>query len=206
MTKSFAAALEVERNDTTEQAVSSTLDALDHVLSCFQIISRYIQLTMPMVEDGGNFGVTIQLAAAKLIKESGETLQKNMDELFKYHSSRADALEKLKLPSSSTTKSTTASSSSSQGKDGEKGDVSSNSESKSTEEKSTETSTTVIERALRQQALCSVDIKYYNLSKTTYYETITAFMTVCDFMDKNKVKLDKPKGDSGSRGYSSSMY
>lgn len=88
------------------------------------------------------------------------------------------------------------------GTDKEKGEIS----SKSTEQKSTETTTESAEAPLRTKALAAVDVKYFLKAKTTSQTAIAAFLAVVDFMDKNKVKIEKPKGDSGSRGYSSTMY
>jgi len=158
------------------------------------------------MEDGGNFGVGVQLAAIKVIEDARTKLESAVDELFKYGSTRADSLEKVKLPSTSSTKSTTSSTSESKGQDKEKGATESSSTSQSTETKTTETSTESPEAKLRRAALTAVDVRFYTKAKAAFQLTITSFLTVADFLDKNKVKIEKPKGDGGSRNYSGSMY
>jgi hypothetical protein len=185
-------------NPTCEAAVLAAQDAADLVLAACATLDHYVQLAVPKMEDGGNFGVSIQLAALKVIADQADKVNKGMDELFGYAAARADALEKCKLPS--VTKSKTESETN--GTDKEKGEIS----SKSTEQKMTESSSESPEAPLRTKALAAVDVKYFLKAKSTCQTAIGAFLAVVDFMDKNKVKIEKPKGEEGSRGYSGTMY
>jgi hypothetical protein len=194
------------KNDKCATAVAVTLDAIDYVIQTIASLEKFVQLSIPMVEDGGNFGVSIQLAAIKVLQDQNEKLDKYIEDLMKYTSARADALEKCKLPSSAMTKTSTASSSESAGTDREKGEIASNSKSQSTEEKTIESASTIAESALRKQAVIAVDVRYYQKAKYTFDAVISSLLVVVDFMDKNKMKIEAPRNSGGSRGYSGSMY
>jgi len=206
VTQAYSGEDKLVYNDDCNNTVSVTLDAADSVLEAMASMEQYVHLTVPKMEDGGNFGVGVQLAAAKVIQDARDKMEKSVEELYKYASTRADALEKLKLPSKSSTKSTTNTTSESKGQDKEKGETQSSSNSQSIETKATESSSECPETKLRQAAVVAVDARFYTKAKATFQLTITSFLTVADFLDKNKVKIEKPKGDGGSRGYSGSMY
>lgn len=206
VTAAFSAESLLPQNDTCAGAVAATLDAADQVLTALATLEQYIQLTVPKMEDGGNFGVGVQLAALKVMADHVEKLDKNVEELAKYAATRADALEKCKLPGTTTTKSSTATTNESVGMDAEKGDTTSNSKSQSTEEKTVESVGTAAETLLRKQAVVAVDVRFYSKAKATFQAITTAFLVVADFLDKNQVKIENPRGNGGSRGYSGSMY
>lgn len=189
----FSSSAPAASNPACDAAVLAAVDTSDYVLSSCAILENYVQLAVPMM-DGGNFGVSIQLAALKVIADQAEKVSKGMEELYGYAAARADALEKCKLPS--VTKSKTESETN--GTDKEKGEV----RSKSTEQKSTETTNECAEAPLRTKALASVDVKFFLKAKTTSQAAISSFMAVVDFMDKNKLKIE----EAGSRGNSSTMY
>lgn len=193
-------------NSTCSNAVAVTLDAIDHAMQIISKMEQYVQLSVPLIEDGGNFGVSIQLAAIKVLNDQSEKLDKCMEDLIKYSSARADALEKCKLPSTSSTKTSTALTSESAGQDKEKGETATSSKSQSTEEKTIESVSSIAESALRKQALIAVDVRYYQKAKYTFATVMTSLLLAADFMDKNKVKIAAPKGNGNSRGYSGSMY
>lgn len=204
--KSFQDESMLLQNESCSNAIGAALDAADYVLTTAASMEQYVQLTIPKTEDGGNFGVSIQLGAIKVMHDHSAKIEKVAEELYGYASARADALEKCKFPSKTITKSTTESSSNSTGKNAEKGDTSSTSQGQSTEQKATETSSEVKEAALRRQAVAAVDARYYSKAKLAFQASISGLLLIADYMDKNKVKIEKPKGDGGSRGYSSSMY
>jgi hypothetical protein len=193
-------------NTTCSNAVAETLDAIDSAMQMITKMEQYVQLSVPLIEDGGNFGVSIQLNAIKVLNDQTAKLDSCMEDLMKYSSARADALEKCKLPTKSSTKTSTASSSESAGQDKEKGETGTSSKSQSTEEKTIESVSTIAESTLRKQALIAVDVRYYQKAKYTFSTVITSLLLAADFMDKNKVKIAEPKGNGSSRGYSGSMY
>ena len=198
----FAATLDVKSstNAKASKAVTITLDAIDAMSQDLQTIETFIQLHIPKMEDGNNFGVTVQLALAKQISDLQELSKKSIEELAGYNGARADAVEKLKLPSTSTsvTKSTSTGTT-----DGKKEDKT----SEATEEKTT-TNDGPGNSAYdsRVAALVSVDMLYYAKAKRAYQACMTMYVATLDFLDKNKEKLEKPKGSGGSHSGFSSMY
>jgi Proteasome activator pa28 beta subunit len=196
---SFSSAAPAAANPTCEAAVLATQDAADHVLVSCALLGSYVQLAVPKIEDGGNFGVSIQLDALKVIADQAEKVTKAVEDLYGYAAARADVLEKCKLPTVAKSKTE----SDTNGTDKEKGEVS----SKSIELKVTESTNEFAEAPLRAKALAAVDVKYFVKAKSTYQMAIGAFLAVVDFVDKNKVKIDKPRdNESNARGYSSTMY
>jgi hypothetical protein len=202
--KKFAAG-DVTKNDAVMSLVDTTSDVTDSILEAMVRIEQYIHLTIPKMEDGNNFGVTVQLTALKQITDSKELLVKGLEALTQYPSARADALEKCKLPSQSTSTSTTKSQSDSQGNNTEKGDVKSTSTGSSKEEKTTETVTVSPELAYRKLAVTAVDISYYCKAKGLFQTALIGYMAALDFLEKNSDKIAKPKGQNGAGSYSS-MY
>ena len=191
-------------NEVLAKALAASQEAIDSTVTSCLTMERYILLTIPKMEDGNNFGVTVQLAALKMLKDDREKLEKTLEELSKYSSSRADALEKCKLPSSSKTKTTTQSTSEGETKGGDK-PGSNSSTNKSQEEKTVESASQSAETTFRQQAVWAVDALYYSKARNAFMSALTCYMTAADFMDKNQEKIAAPKGTSGGRGYSS-MY
>jgi hypothetical protein len=201
----YAASGDVTRNDTVKTIVDVTQDVTDSILSDMVRLEQYIHLTIPKMEDGNNFGVTVQLTALKQITDSKELLVKGLDDLSKYASSRADALEKCKLPSQSVTSSTTKSQSESAGNNTEKGDVTSTSTGTAKEEKTTETATNSPELVYRKLAVTAVDVSFYCKAKGLFQTAMIGYMAALDFLEKNSDKIAQPKGANGGGSYTS-MY
>jgi len=107
-------------NEGLVKALTTSLDSLDLVIAQLMTMERFVMLTIPKMEDGNNFGVTVQLAALKHMKDERELLSKALEELSKYYSCRADAIEKCKLPTTNSTKTSVQCNSSGESKGGEK--------------------------------------------------------------------------------------
>jgi Proteasome activator pa28 beta subunit len=197
---SFSAESLLRENPICQSVVRASLDALDEVIVMCCALERYIQLTIPKTEDGGNFGVGIQIEAANFIGDYVAVLDARAEDLLRYAAARADALEKCKLPGTVAIKSSTTKTSDSEGADLEKGPIKANETKRMTEEKSVDTATNSVETHLRKQAVVAIDVRFYRVAKKTYADTILALLAVVDFMDKNKVKIATPKGDAGSAG------
>jgi hypothetical protein len=189
----------VEGNAAVNKAVSTTLDAVASMTQDAQTLESFLHLHIPKMEDGNNFGVTVQLALLKEIGELQEAATKILDDLVGYAGARADALEKLKLPStaSSTTKSTSVTTT-----DGKQEDKT----SEVKEEKKSDCDTSNVGYKTRAAALASVDVLYYNKAQRGFQSMLTKYMATLNFMDLNKDKLEKPKGSQGSSSGYSSMY
>jgi Proteasome activator pa28 beta subunit len=204
-TSAFSSGDVLVPSDVLVKALAATSEALDSTVTACMTMERYILLTIPKMEDGNNFGVTVQLAALKQMKDDREKLEKLLEELSKYASSRADAMEKCKLSSVSSSKTTTSSTSNADTKGGEKAG-STSSTSTSTEEKTVESANQVAEAAFRQQAVWAVDVLYYSKARTAFMSALTCYVTAVDFLDKNQEKIAAPKGTTGGRASYSSMY
>ena len=195
-------AIQKDGNTVVASALSATTNLLGEVSSDLNMLEQYINLTIPKMEDGNNFGVTVQLALLKQISDSREKVfDAALEDLMKYSSSRADALEKCKEPSTSITETSTTSESNSQENTEEKSSKSSSKETKTVVSKSEPTSALTS----RQNAVTAVDVLYYNKAKSAYFRALTAYLSSLDFYDKNQEKISAPKGSRGGGGYSS-MY
>jgi len=187
-------------------AVTSTCDVLDTIIHQMGMLDRYLYLTIPKMEDGNNFGVTVQLNGLKQLQDDTKVLVAALDDIMKYYSSRADLVEKCKFPTSSTIKTKSESSSSVKSTSTkEEENKEGKSEDSKSDSKTLETEHTTAEQKLRLQALAVCDVLYYSKCKAAYTKSTTCYMTAIDYMDKNKEKLSKPKGTNGGGSYSG-MY
>merc|ERR1719263_333365 len=157
-------------------------------------METFLRLHIPKMEDGNNFGVTVQLALLKEISDLQQANAKSLDDLSGYAGARAEALEKMKLPSIGVTATKSTSVATTDGK--KEGKI-----SESTEEKKSSSDDTGPAASARKSALVAIDTLYYSKSQRCF----ESFMTTLDFLDKNKEKLEKPKGGGSGGGYSS-MY
>mmetsp|Transcript_4983 Transcript_4983/g.8635 ORF Transcript_4983/g.8635 Transcript_4983/m.8635 type:complete len:233 (-) Transcript_4983:65-763(-) len=187
--KSFQDSNYLMENPVVVGAISASQDAIAQALTDIKTIHDFIVLHIPQMEDGNNFGVTVQLAAVKNLSETSEALQKSLDELPKYYSTRADAMDKLNLPSE------TESESKKEEKEGDTAKTTTTKEWKKSGGK---------QDAHRVQAVYAVDVQFYASAKKAFRAVHSAYIANLDFCLKNKDKLEMPKG-SGGGGYSS-MY
>jgi len=143
------------------------------------------------MEDGNNFGVTVQMTVAKALKDTREALLKKMDSLLGYYASRADAVEKLSMEKKTNTSSST----------------SSKTESSKADESKDSTATSAVESVVnvtdkgypfRLMALVSLDVNTYTVAKSGLVDCFNDFLLVVDNVEKNKAKLTMPKGNGGS--------
>lgn len=199
MTEFSAQDVSADSNAAVSKAVSTTLDAIASMAQDAQTLESFLHLHIPKMEDGNNFGVTVQLALLKEIGELQEAATKVMDELVGYASARGDALDKLKLPSSSSSVTKSTSVSTTDGKQEDK-------TSEVKEEKTSDCDTSNVGYKTRVAALASVDVLYYNKAQRGFQSLLTKYMATLNFMDLNKDKLEKPKGSQGSSSGYSSMY
>merc|ERR1711998_81455 len=145
-------------------------------------VEDYVMLHVPKMEDGNNFGVTVQLAALKQLQDSSEALSKSLDELSKYYTARADAMDKLQLSSENS------------------------SETKKEENDGNETKISSGKQEFhRVQAVYAVDTQYYAHARKALRAVRSAYIANLDFILKNCDKIEAPKGNSGVSNFSS-MY
>jgi len=186
-------------NDKVSKCVSLAMDALAAMSQDAQTLENFLHLHIPKMEDGNNFGVTVQLASLKQLSDVQEAVTKQVDSLAGYAAARADALEKLKLPSSSKSVTKSNSLTTTDGKKEEK-------VSESTEEKSTENENSGPVYEGRVAAVVALDTLYYSKAQRAIQSVMTLYIASLDFMNKNMDKLEMPKGSGGSYSGFSSMY
>lgn len=187
----------IATNEKVARAVTATLDQVSTQSTLLNKLDYFITLHIPTIEDGGNFGVGVQLDLVKKLGEIKELANKSTETLLGYESARADALGKLNLPSS--TKSLTKSSSVTT-TDGTKEEK----ESESTDEKQTGSASIGPVYESRVAAVVAVDTLFFSTASRIFEQTIISLIGVMDFVDKNKEKLVEPKGNSGGSNFS--MY
>jgi len=186
-------------NEPVSKAVSVTIDEISSVSQDARALEVFLNLHIPKMEDGNNFGVTVQLSMLKQLSEIQESAGKAIDELSGYYNARAESLSKLNLPSVSTSVTKSTSSSTTDGKKEEKS-------SESKEEKKSSSDMTGPTFESRVAALIATDTLYYSKAQRSFQAAMSTYMAVLDFMDKNKEKLEKPKGSGGSHSGYHSMY
>jgi hypothetical protein len=140
------------------------------------------------------------MTVLKVMEEVKEKLEKKLDEIPSYYSKRADAVDKLGLASSTTSETKTESTSTSVG--GKDGDENKTSTSTTKEDKTSGNKTMAFHRI---QHVYAIDIQTYSFLQSSLAYCISSFLVILDNIDKNKAKLEQPKGSSGGSNFSS-MY
>jgi len=194
-------------NKVIESAYKITRDALFAGAHNCRVLERFIGLHIPQMEDGNNFGVTVQMMMSKFLKEEREKMEKSLSDTSTYWSSRADAVDKFgHLPKSSKTE--TKSSSKSNATGGKDGDENKESTSMSTEEKVTTGDEGKVNMH-RVKALAALDAQTYVNLSSALQSMIDGYVCILDNLLKNWEKLENPRGKNyggyGSGG-SSMVY
>jgi len=153
------------------------------------------------MEDGNNFGVTVQLTISKFLDETRENLCKQLEKVPSYYCNRAEAVEKLDLPKSTILETKTVTNSQTTGsKDGD--------ENKSSETSVKEEKISSSDKGAnfdhRRQHLLSLDVQFYRTLRCGLIDCYDSYLTILDNIEKNKEKLLEPKGHNG--GSNLGMY
>jgi len=180
-------------------ALPSVREYISTVVANIQAIEKYISLNFPAIEDGNNFGVSVQLAILKMLKESRESLVSEIKTIgVTYYDTRANAVDKVGLKKKSvSTTSTTSENDTSSSIEGEKSGHKSSSSS-STEEK--ESGSSVVD-SYRMYHLLAVDVQAYFEAKSAMSNAIDKYCSILDNVEKNYEKLSAPKGTSGGTSH-----
>lgn len=193
----FKACATLATNVKVSLTVTQVLDEVSSQSLLYDQLDHFITLHIPKIEDGGNFGVGIQLELLKKLGEVKESADKSTETLLGYDNARSDAIVKLNLPSFTKTVTKSTSGTTTDGKKEEK-------LSETIDEKESTTSPAGPAYESRIAAVVSVDALYYSKARSILGQSINSFLAVMDFIDKNKDKLTEPKGKSGSSNFS--MY
>mmetsp|Transcript_270 Transcript_270/g.601 ORF Transcript_270/g.601 Transcript_270/m.601 type:complete len:211 (-) Transcript_270:54-686(-) len=183
-----------------DDASSSVRGHLIELIENVQTLEGWIALALPPMEDGNNFGVSVQLTAAKQLKELRESLTKDVNSAVNYYKTRAEVTEKLTPRLSHTTTSTESNVNASGGKDG---DEKKKSDSVTIEQKTC--APEEIGQHLRIKAVLSVDMQYYVEWKASLQGASNAYAAAIDQIEKNLEKITKPRGGNPG-GASMSMF
>lgn len=140
------------------------------------------------------------MTVLKVMEEVKEKLQKKLEELPSYYSKRADAVDKLGLASTTTTETSTSTATESKG--GKDGDSNTTSSTKVKEDKTSGNATMEFHRI---QHVYAIDIAQYQSLQSSLAYCISSYLVILDNIEKNKAKLEQPKGSSGGNNFSS-MY
>jgi len=190
------------KNTSLVAGIESYLDIISETVDQIQTLDRCLTLHVPQMEDGNNFGVTVQMMVSKVLNESREKLNKLVASIPTYHSARADAVDKLGLQKNTTSSSKTTTNVESKG--GKDGDESKTSTSTVSEEKTAGSAGVDEKMILRLTHLVSLDVQCYFELRTGLVECRDLYLMIIDNMEKNKAKLETPKGSGGSN--SMGMY
>jgi hypothetical protein len=197
-------------NASLTQLHAKVRTVLESATDSLNKISLFIALRMPKMEDGNNFGVTVQLHVMKELKDTIEKLESKLDDLPSYFSKRADAVDKLGMPSTSTTDTKTNSSSDSNatktGGEKEGTEAEQKKSDSATQETKTTSTTQSAAQLWRQQHVVSIDVAHYANLKRSLMFVIHSYLILLDYVEKNQSKLEKPKGSDDGKGAFSSMY
>jgi len=193
-------------NSTLQKAIPVTRDASSTMVGHIHALKTFITLSLPIMEDGNNFGVSIQLEVLKAMTEASKEINNVMEEFPKYYSARADALDKLNLLKSTTT--STKTSRSSEGtnkgvKEVEDGPTSSKNESNEEKTITTGVSNVLADKTLthRIQHVVSLDLQLYAKLQLAMQQSILSYASLLDNVEKNYLKLSMPKGSGDRHGH-----
>jgi len=75
-------------NEIVDTLYKTTRDACVLATSNIRTLEHFIGLHIPQMEDGNNFGVTVQMMMSKFLKEERERCGKILSESSKYYASR----------------------------------------------------------------------------------------------------------------------
>lgn len=162
-------------------------------MPCSEVLnSIHVSTYLAGVQDGNNFGVTVQMMFSKLLKDERDKVDKALSETSKYYSSRADAIDKFShLPKTSVTETKSTSKSTATG--GKDGDENKEAASSSTEEK-TSTSDGGKINSHRVKALAALDAQIYVDLVSALQSMMDGYVVILDNLEKNWDKLENPRG------------
>lgn len=185
----------INANANLDALLGVVSDEIEQVLTVLTQLSQWIQLLVPKIADGNNFGVEVQKLAYVHVKESIATWQKQWDSLADYYNQRATAVEKVNDKVAQEKSKSTTVTASTGGKDGDE-----NKSVTTSLEKETATANAVVDDWVAY--VVAVDVKwYFNLARTL--EAIRdQYALTSDIIEKNKEKILLPRGNSDRAAFS----
>merc|ERR1712086_330468 len=181
-------AKETGMNEVVTAATVAARQELAELVETLLSLEVWLQLSIPTISDGNNFGVEIQEHICKFIAEKKTAAKALFDGLNKYNQERGDLWGKTIFP---VVESKKASKGSNKATGGEKGDTAGTSES---EDVSTAYNMVVSDAVV---ALAGHDTQHYFNLKMIFQEVWKIYATVLDQVTKNMEKLKNPRNDGG---------
>eukprot|EP00924_Labyrinthula_sp_SR-Ha-C_P015520 maker-scaffold_4-snap-gene-2.46-mRNA-1 protein AED:0.00 eAED:0.00 QI:214/1/1/1/1/1/2/201/224 len=167
-------------NEELKKLKSKVLNASQSSVETLQDLKTEVQLLIPKVEDGGNFGVRIQMQLVKMLKEELEDIEKVYDSVTGWYEKRGSAVAKIEKQVTVEVKENTIEQAIGDDKTG-------TSKSTSRTEKAGNASTENLE------GLANLDMKMFLDLKKSVRGQISILKTVAKFIDNNKDKLETPR-------------
>ncbi|XP_051542945.1 proteasome activator complex subunit 1-like [Myxocyprinus asiaticus] len=81
-------------NETVEKLIKQIKPEIQTVQECLNTVSMWIQLQIPKIEDGNNFGVAVQEKVFELLTNTRTKIEGFQTQISKYYSERGDAVAK----------------------------------------------------------------------------------------------------------------
>ncbi|KDO32865.1 hypothetical protein SPRG_02558 [Saprolegnia parasitica CBS 223.65] len=186
--------LDAPSNARLVHLIQIVLDEIHTAIQKMQSLERWIQLLVPKVADGNNFGVEVQKSVQLQISASRTALQKAWDGMTDYYWQRATAYEKFAAKHASEKTNTISTTAEVGGKDG---DVT----KKSTVDADKTTASSATPLADLVSYVAAVDVKWYFNLQRTLESVGDHYAYTLDAVEKNAAKIKLPRGH-GERGMS----
>ncbi|XP_051537775.1 proteasome activator complex subunit 1-like [Myxocyprinus asiaticus] len=81
-------------NETVEKLIKQIKPEIQTVQECLNTVSIWLQLLIPRIEDGNNFGVSVQEKVFELLTNTRTKIEGFQTQISKYYSERGDAVAK----------------------------------------------------------------------------------------------------------------
>uniref|UniRef100_A0A672T4G4 Proteasome activator complex subunit 1 n=1 Tax=Sinocyclocheilus grahami TaxID=75366 RepID=A0A672T4G4_SINGR len=81
-------------NETVEKLLKQIKPEIQTLKECLNTVSMWIQLQIPRIEDGNNFGVAVQEKVFELLTNTRTKIEGFQTQISKYYSERGDAVAK----------------------------------------------------------------------------------------------------------------
>lgn len=94
--KAFDCVAPTKPNERVQNAMLTVTSELNYAIEITQQLAHWVQLLVPKIADGNNFGVEVQKSVHAHLRESINNFQKAWDALPEYANQRALAIEKIK--------------------------------------------------------------------------------------------------------------
>lgn len=183
-------------NDTLVEIISYARSEMAACVRNLSTVERYITLKIPAAEDGNNFGVAVQLEFNKMISERRNKIKELFDKLADYHKERAALWKEVAVKSQTEM----ADSQTKLSEDETKAETTNT--VKLTTKAHSETKKTIPTPLPDGVAsIVALDANWYFHLAFCLESVRDAYLACFDCIDKNRAKLERPKGE-GAGGMS----